>query len=56
MTKKKDYKLVKDDYGFYKLTRLMRSQNDSLRKLLEELSHKENADEAKKYRSESKSV
>ncbi len=41
MAKKKNNKLSKDEAGLNKLSRLMLNQNNSLRKLLEELSREE---------------
>ena len=47
MAKKKDDKFVKDENGFKKLSQVMLDQNNSLRKLIEELSRKEKATKAK---------
>jgi len=47
MAKKKNIKSGMDDVGLNKLSRLMLDQNESLRKLLEELSRQEKENDKK---------
>ena len=56
MAKKKDNKLDKDKVGLNKLSQLMLDQNESLRKLLEELSLKEKETKVKNRGVDQKSV
>ena len=56
MAKKKDDKSGKDDIGLNKLSQIMLDQNESLRKLLEELSLKEKETKVKSSGLDQKSV
>ena len=56
MAKKKDNKSAKDDAGLNKLSRLMLDQNNSLRKLLEELSQKDKETKVENKAVDQKSV
>ncbi len=49
MAKKQDIKSVKNDTGLNKLSQLMLDQNESLRKLLEELSRMEKENDKKSF-------
>ena len=56
MAKKKDVKSDRDNKGLNKLSQLMMDQNNSLRKLLDELSQKEKETKVKNSGVDQKSV